>query len=147
MADDDAVNVLNRLLELSRDARDGFLAAADAVNDVALKRLFTTYAHQRGEFLRELEQEVRRLGGTPQRRGSVAAALHRALMNVRAAVAGRDEHAVIAEAERGEAVAQRTYDEALARAGLRPEVRTVIARQAVRVKETRDSLRNLERAA
>jgi uncharacterized protein (TIGR02284 family) len=147
MADDDAISVLNRLIETGRDAIDGFTTAAEAVRDPALKRLFNTYAQQRAELVLELEEEVRRLGGTPPRRGSVSGALHRALMNIRAAVSGGDEHAVIVEAERGENVARRAYEEAASHAGLPEDVRNVIARQAMRVKETYDSLRDLERAA
>lgn len=147
MVDDDAISVLNRLIETGRDAMGGFKTAADSVRDPALKRLFNTYAQQRAEFVRELEEEVRRLGGTPPRRGIASGALHRALMNIRAAVSGGDEHAVIVEAERGENVARMAYEEASSRAGLPEDVRNVIARQAMRVQETHDSLRDLERAA
>jgi uncharacterized protein (TIGR02284 family) len=146
MVDDDAISVLKRLIETGRDAIDGFTTAAEAVRDPALKRLFNTYAQQRAELVRELEEEVRRLGGTPPHRGSLSGALHRALMNIRAAVSGGDD-AVIVEAERGENVARRAYEEAASHAGLPEDVRTVIARQAMRVKETYDSLRDLERAA
>jgi len=147
MVDDDAISVLNRLIETGRDAMDGFKTAADSVSDPALKRLFNTYAQQRAEFVREFEEEVRRLGGMPQRRGSAGGALHRALMNIRAAVSGGDEHAVIVEAERGENAARMAYEEASSQPGLPEDVRNVIARQAMRVKETYDSLRDLERAA
>jgi uncharacterized protein (TIGR02284 family) len=147
MVDDGAISVLNRLIETGRDAMDGFKTAADSVRDPALKRLFDTYAQQRAELVRELEEEVRRLGGTPQGRGSAGGALHRALMNIRAAVSGGDEHAVIVEAERGENVARTAYEEASSQAGLPEDVRNVIARQAMRVRETYDSLRDLERAA
>jgi uncharacterized protein (TIGR02284 family) len=147
MVDDGAISVLNRLIETGRDVMDGFKTAADSVRDPALKRLFDTYAQQRAELVRELEEEVRRLGGTPQGGGSAGGALHRALMNIRAAVSGGDEHAVIVEAERGENLARTAYEEASSQAGLPEDVRNVIARQAMRVKETYDSLRDLERAA
>jgi uncharacterized protein (TIGR02284 family) len=147
MVDDGAISVLNRLIETGRDAMDGFKTAADSVRDPALKRLFDTYAQQRAELVRELEEEVRRLGGTPQGRGSAGGALHRTRMNIRAAVSGGDEHAVIVEAERGENLARTAYEEASSQAGLPEDVRNLIARQAMRVKETYDSLRDLERAA
>lgn len=143
----DVIETLNTLIETCRDAERGFRAAADAVTDPALKRLFTAYAQQHAEFAQELEAEVQRLGGTPQRRGSVAGALHRALMNVRAAISGRDERAVIAEAERGEDAAMSTYREALQIASLPADVRAAIARQAARVEEAHDRLGDLKRAA
>jgi uncharacterized protein (TIGR02284 family) len=146
MANDDVIDTLGRLIETCRDAERGFRAAADAVRDPALERLFSAYARQRAAFAQELEVEARRLGGAPPRRGSVAGALHRAFINLRAAISGRDEGAVIAEAERGEAAAVATYAAAL-RAVLPPEVGAVVARQAARVKEGHDRLRDLKRAA
>ena len=146
MSDDQSVRSLNQLIELARDAVDGFLAASDAVNDLALKRLFATYAQQRIDFIRELEDLVRRLGGVPQQRGSVGGAVHRGLMNIRAAISGRDEHAMLAEARRGEEVAVSTYEQVLERS-LPSDVKHAIERQARRVKETYDSLRDLDRAA
>ena len=147
MPNDDVLETLHRLIETCRDAERGFRAAADAVSDSALKRLFGVYAQQRAEFAQELTSEAARLGGTPPRHGSVTGALHRALINVRAAVSGRDEHAVIAEAERGEDVAVATYGQALQIASLPADVRAVIARQAGRIKETHARLSDLKRAA
>jgi uncharacterized protein (TIGR02284 family) len=146
MADDESIATFNRLIELARDATDGFRAAADAVRDPALARLFATYAQQRADFVRELEDQVRRLGGVPQQRGSVSGAVHRGFINIRAAVSGRDERAMLSEAERGEQVALSTYDEVLQQS-LPQDVRNVITRQARRVKETYDALRDLDRAA
>jgi uncharacterized protein (TIGR02284 family) len=147
MADGEVIDTLNTLIETSRDAENGFHAAAEVVDDPSLKRLFVAYSHQRGEFARELEGQVRRLGGDPQQGGSVAGTLHRAVMNIRAAVSGPDERAVIAEAERGEDAAVRAYEVALRRSALPADVRAVIARQAARVKEAHDRLRDLKRAA
>jgi uncharacterized protein (TIGR02284 family) len=147
MANDDVIRTLNTLVETCRDAERGFQAAANAMSDQALVRLFGVYAHQRAEFARELEAEIVRLGGAAPGHGSVAGALHRALINVRAAVSGHDERAVIAEAERGEDAAIATYDEALQIASLPADVRAVILRQAARVKETHDRLSDLKRAA
>ena len=144
---ENVVTLLQRLMETARDAERGFRTAVSAVDDPAIRRLFAAYAEQRADFARELAEEIRRLGGTPQRRGSVAGALHRALLNLRAAVTGRDEVAVLDEAERGEDAAVRAYREALAVRELPADVRSVIARQAVRVEETHDCLRDLKRAA
>jgi uncharacterized protein (TIGR02284 family) len=147
MAGDAVVETLNTLIETSRDAENGFHAAAEVVDDPSIKRLFSAYAQQRAEFAQELEAEVRRLGGAPQQSGSVAGTLHRAVMNIRAAVSGRDERAVIAEAERGENAAVGAYEAALRRPELPADIRARISRQAARVKEAHDRLRDLKRAA
>lgn len=147
MAQDEVVETLNELGEICRDAERGFRAAAEVIGDPAVRRLFAAYAQQRAEYVRELDDQVIRRRGTPQRRGSVAGALHRALINVRAAISGRDERTVIAEAERGEDAALARYARALERIDLPPDVRGVIARQAAWIKEAHDRLKDLERAA
>ena len=48
---------------------------------------------------------MQRLGGRPEEGGSVSGAVHRGWMNIKDAVAGHDDKAIIAEAERGEDVA------------------------------------------
>jgi uncharacterized protein (TIGR02284 family) len=147
MPNSDVLEALTSLLETCRDAERGFRTAADVVADSALKRLFSAYAHQRAEFARELEGELVRLGGTPPRHGTLAGALHRALMNVRAAIDSREERSVMDEAERGEDAAIAAYAEALQIASLPADLRAVIDRQAARVRETHDRLRDLKRAA
>jgi uncharacterized protein (TIGR02284 family) len=147
MVDRDVVEVLHRLIETCRDAERGFKAAAEAVGDPALERLFLTYAEQRRQFAQELKDEVHRLGGDPPRGGSVLGALHRAVINVRAAVSPQDARAVLLEAQRGEEAAVGAYEDALARASFPADVRAVVERQARLVREACDRLRDLDRAA
>ena len=142
---DDAVDVLNGLIETLKDGENGFRSASEGVEDVNLKRLFESYASQRGEFSAELQSEVDRLGGNPAEHGHAAGAIHRGWINIKAAVTGKDEGAVISECERGEDVAVRNYREALEKA-LPTDVRAVVERQFVQVKEAHDHIRSLERA-
>ncbi len=147
MQSSDVLEALTSLVETCQDAERGFRTAADVVADPALKRLFSVYAHQRAEFADDLERELVRLGGTPQKHGTLAGALHRALMNLRAAIGSREKQIVIEEAERGEDAAIAAYEKALQIASLPADVRAVIDRQAARVRETHDRLRDLKRAA
>lgn len=142
---DDVISVLNNLIETCRDGEKGFRAAAEGVESGELKELFRGYASQRAGFVGELQDEVRRLGGDPERTGSIAAALHRGWMDIKSAVTGRDESAVIKECGRGEDSAVANYSEALD-ADLPANVRTMLERQFAQVKSAHDRLRALERA-
>jgi uncharacterized protein (TIGR02284 family) len=93
-----------------------------------------------------LQAEVRRLGGDPEQTGSVAATLHRGWINLKSAMTGEDETAVLAECERGEDSAVSNYQSALATDDLPADVRAVIERQYVQVQEAHDRIRNLEHA-
>jgi uncharacterized protein (TIGR02284 family) len=113
------------------------------VDDPNLQHLFESYAQQRAEFVAELEQEVDRLGQKPAEGGHLTAALHRGWTNIKAAVTGREEGAIISECERGEDVAVRAYQEALG-TSLAPDLRAIVERQLIKVKEAHDQIRSLE---
>ncbi len=87
-----------------------------------------------------------RLGGDPTQTGSVAATLHRGWINIKSAVTGEDENAVIAECERGEDSAVANYKDALADGNLPADIRSIVERQSAQIKEAHDRIRNLERA-
>jgi uncharacterized protein (TIGR02284 family) len=145
MANADVMETLHRLIETCREAEHAFLAAADAVPDVSIKRLFTAYAAQRARFVTELERELRRLdetAGTTVNSPSFRTSTDRA-----ATLAGLDEDAVLAEIERRAWIVRRTYEDALRVAALPADVRSLIGRQSERVAHTHHALQALKRAA
>ena len=145
MANDNAIPTLNNLIETCKDGEEGFRAAADGVKNSDLRTLFLTYSQQRAQFAAELQNEVRHLGGDPEDSGSVAASLHRGWINIKSAVTGEDEGAIISECERGEDSAVRNYQSAL-NEDLPANIRETVERQYAQVKEAHDRIRALERA-
>lgn len=137
------ISVLNDLIETCRDGQNGFRTAADGVSDPALKSLFNRYSAQRGEFAAELQALVAGLGGSPEKSGSAAAAVHRGWINIKSVVTGKDVGAIVSEAERGEDVAKESYQKALQEL-MSPEVRAVVQRQYSSVIEAHDEVRRLE---
>lgn len=140
-----AISTLNDLIETCRDGENGFRTAAEGVKDAHVKALFQRFARQRTELVKELQEEVRKLGGNPEQRGSVSGSLHRGWMNIKSLVTGRDDAAIIAEAERGEDVAKATYAKAL-QENLPAGVRTLIQTQAEIIRLAHDEVRTLEKA-
>ena len=135
---DDVISVLNDLIETSKDGVNGFRTAAEAVQSGAAKAVFSTRAQLIERAMAELQAEVRRLGGDPERRGSVAGSLHRGWMNLKAAVTGGDDEAIIAECERGEEIAVKNFEDALEK-DLPADVRSIVERQY------RGTLQNLDK--
>ena len=147
MADNDnVISTLNNLIETCKDAQEGFRQAAEGVKNSELKTLFHAYSTQRAQFAGELQNEVRRLGGDPEKTSSTLGALHRGWINIKSAVTGEDEGAVISECERGEDSAVRNYEDAL-RGELPNDLRSLIERQFTEVKAAHDRIRTLERAS
>ncbi|MDQ3818903.1 MAG: PA2169 family four-helix-bundle protein [Acidobacteriota bacterium] len=142
---DKVISTLNNLIETCKDGEQGFRTAADGVKRGDLKTLFNAYSQQRAQFAAELQSEVRHLGGDPERSGSVAATLHRGWIDIKSAVTGEDEGAVISECERGEDSGVRNYEDAL-KEDLPANIRSIIERQFMEIKEAHDRIRALERA-
>lgn len=141
----DVASTLNGLIETLRDGEQGFRTAADGVEDPELKRLFLSLSAQRGEFAGQLEPELLRLGKEPSEHGHIAGALHRGWINLKAAVTGKDEGAIVSEAERGEDIAVKNYREALQK-GLPATLQLIVERQYVQIQDAHDHVRSLERA-
>jgi len=141
----EVAGILNGLLETVRDGENGFRTAANGVDDAELKRLFLSLSAQRAEFAAELESEILRLGKEPAEHGHVAGAVHRGWMDIKAAVTGKDEGAIVSEAERGEDFAVKSFREALQK-GLPAVVQVVVERQYTQIQDAHDHVRSLERA-
>ncbi len=141
----DIGNSLNELLETLRDGEQGFKTAAEAVGDAEIKRLFLSLGSQRAEFAAELEAELLRLGQEPAEHGHAAGVVHRGWINLRSAIAGKDEGPIVSEAERGEDFAVKKFREALQR-GLPAEIQTIVERQYIQIQDAHDHVRTLERA-
>jgi len=140
----DAVgSTLNHLIQTCKDGEEGFKTAAAGVSDLNLQHLLESYSLQRKEFVAELQAEVRRLDQDPTDSGHLGATLHRGWMDIKSVVTGRDETAVIAECERGEDVAIKAYEQALA-ADLPQDLRALVERQFGKIKEAHDQIRSLE---
>ena len=141
---DKVIAILNGLIETCRDGENGFKTAADGLQDPKIKSLFQQYSRQRAEMARELQDEVRRLGGNPEQRGSVAGAMHRGWIDIKSIVTGRDDNAIVAEAERGEDSAKRMYEDAL-QAALYTQTLALVREQSMKVHDAHDRVRALEK--
>ena len=142
---DKVISTLNGLIETCKDGQQGFKTAAEGIKDSSVKSLFHEYSQQRAQFAGELQSEVRNLGGDPENTGSVAAALHRGWIDIKSAVTGKDEHAILSECERGEDSAVSTYQDAL-KEGLPGNLTSTIQRQLMAIQEAHDRVRTLRDA-
>ncbi len=145
MDDQTAISTLNNLIETCKDGEQGFRTAAESLKDQQAKSLFLQYSEQRAQMARELQQEVRVLGGDPEKAGSVAGSAHRGWMNIKSAITGGNDASIIAEAERGEDVAKKAYEDALNQ-GLPPTTLAIVRHQATQIREAHDRVRAMEKA-
>lgn len=142
MDNDDVVDVLNDLIETSKDGEYGFRTSAEYARTDALRTLLQRRADECRQAIGELESLVRRCGGEPQTSGSVAGALHRGWVAMRTKLTDYDHEAILSECERGEDVAMTRYRKALAET-LPEDVRAVVQRQFEGVQRNHDQIRRL----
>jgi uncharacterized protein (TIGR02284 family) len=136
-------SVLNDLIETSKDGEKGFRTSAENVKNPELKQIFLRRAEDCARGAQELEGIVSRIGDKPEHGGSVAGAVHRGWVNLKAAVTGQDDLAILEECERGEDVAKAAYRKALDDEQLPPDIRAVVQKQYDGVLRNHEQVRNL----
>jgi len=142
IGNEDVVDVLNDLLESAHDGEYGFHACAEHAESGALKSIFERHSRECAAAAMELEHEIRRLNGEPASGGTVAGALHRGWVSVKAALSSRDDKAVLEECERGEDAAVARYRKAL-KTTLPVDIHALVERQAQGAQRNHDEVRTL----
>lgn len=143
MPNEKLIFVLNGLIETCKDGEKGFREAADAISIGYYQILFQEYARHRAQFASQLQGEVRKLGGDPDRKGSIAGTFHRGWMNLRSAIHLKHDDSILAECERGENAALRNYQGALS--GILPnDIRSLLEIQCKKIESTLKRIKVME---
>jgi uncharacterized protein (TIGR02284 family) len=141
------VSIIDDLIETLKDGEEGFKQAADSVKDPALKSVFDGYSQQRSTFAAELQRQAHSMGESePETSSSAAGALHRGWINLKSAITKGDDHAILAECERGEDSAVAEYQKAV-NDGLSAPVSEMVSRQYQEIKKAHDHIKTLRDAA
>ena len=143
---DDVVEVLNDLLENSRDGEYGFKTCAEQVESASAKQLFASRAEGCRQAGEQLVGLIRQYGGEPASGGTTAGALHRGWVQVKGAVGADSELSILESCERGEDTAIARYRKAL-KQDLPADVRVVVEQQAAGAQRNHDQIRDLRNAA
>lgn len=142
VSNDQVIDVLNDLLENTRDGEYGFRACAKEVDSAQLKPVFESRASQCASAASELADLIRQLGGTPDEGGTVSGAVHRGWVHVKGAVGANSSLSMLEECERGEDAALARYRKAL-KADLPAGVRLLVQRQADGAQANHDQIKGL----
>ena len=138
------IRTLNGLIATTLDSVDGYTEAAKDAQNGRYVQLFTARAGERRQVVTALQAEVSRLGGNPEDDGTVLAGAPRVFLDLKAAVTGQDDKAVVDEVERGEDHIKAKYEDALKGNDLSPETRAAIERAYGSVRAGHDEMRDLK---
>lgn len=142
---EETIEKVQDLIQINIDSQKGFAEAADKVKDKQIASLFRQLGGERQTNTAELQKIVNFNGEEPQDDGSFKATVHRAWIDVRAALNGGDASVILNEAERGEDAIKELYEEVLKEtAG--SAVNDVLTRQYAKVKAGHDKVRDLRNA-
>jgi len=142
MDENDAISVVENLIETCRDGEKGYRDAAQHVKAADLKAFFNEQSLERSRFAQELEPELDKLGKPDKKvSGSASGAIHRAWIDTKVNL-GAGDKAVLESVEAGEDNAKDTYNKALGGA-LPPSLMEIVRRQAASVQRAHDRVRSL----
>ena len=142
LSNEKVVDVLNDLLETSRDGEYGFRACAEEVDSQQLKPVFTDRAASCAAAANELAELIRRCGGKADEGGTVSGAMHRGWVHVKGSLGADSALSMLEECERGEDTAVAHYRKAL-KQDLPPQVRELVQRQADGAQKNHDQIKAL----
>ena len=132
---EDTARAYNDLVEINKTATKGYQEAAEGVTNPQLKSELGRLSQQRAQFASELSQHASQFGINAQDDSTIegaltdaAAAVHRGWINLKSAITGQDDSAILGECETGDATALKAYETALS-ANLPAQAKSVIEQQ------------------
>ncbi|TGD82624.1 ferritin-like domain-containing protein [Hymenobacter wooponensis] len=137
-------DTLNELLYFVNDRIEGYQRAVDESTDPELSGYYKQLVSQSQLFANELNKALREQGGEQQTSTTMKGKLYRSWMDVKAAVTGSDEKAILGSNVYGEEWAIKAYEDALSDNTLSGSLRQAVQRQYATSKKTYDRLKKLE---
>jgi uncharacterized protein (TIGR02284 family) len=146
MDENNAISVIENLIETCKDGQKGYQDAAAHAKRPDLKTYFNEQSLERARFAGELEAELIRLGKPDKKvSGSVSGTLRRAWIDTKVSLGGGDK-TILESVEAGEDNAKESYQKALS--GSLPDNMTeIIRRQAASVQTAHDKVKRLRNEA
>ena len=135
------ITVLNTLIKTVNDSIQGYQESAKDIGNQRLASMFQDRAMERQKVATMLQAEVGRLGGDPSDGGSILGSAHQIFLDMKSAITGKDDDAILAEVQRGEEYLRDKFDTALANADLGGSTREVVNQAAQSVRQGADAVR------
>jgi uncharacterized protein (TIGR02284 family) len=138
--------ILNTLTATLIDSVEGYQKAAADTTNQRFAEMFNARAQERQQAVTKLQAASAKLGGDPESEGSTTAALHRGWINLKEAVVGRDDQAIVNEVERGEDYLKAKFETALKNADLPADARMAVEEAWTSVRAGHDEMSQLKHA-
>jgi len=137
---------LNTLIGTLIDSIDGYQKAAVDTTNTRFAEMFNARARERQHAVTTLQAAVARLGGNPEDDGTVAGSVHRGWINLKEAVLGKDDEAIVNEVERGEDYLKAKFEAAREHVDLPADARAAVEEAWTSVRAGHDEMSALKHA-
>lgn len=143
----------SELLAIAHTGAKGYQEAAEGASNPQIKAELSQLSQQRAQFESQLQQQASRLGVAGDAVGGVeaavteaAAAVHRGWINLKSAITGQSDSAILGECETGDATALTAYETAL-KSDLPADVRSVVEQQHSQILAAKNKVTQLKSQA
>ena len=138
------ITTLNTLIGTLLDSVEGYQKSAEDIGDQQLGQRFRARAQERQQAVSALQAAVSQLGGNPEDDATLLGGAHRVFVDLKAAVTGRDDKAILNEVERGEDYLKGKFKTALNNADLSPQARAAVDQAWQSVQAGHDEMSRLK---
>ncbi|OGX88847.1 PA2169 family four-helix-bundle protein [Hymenobacter glacialis] len=142
---ENTARAFNDLVEINKTGAKGYQEAAEGVTSPQLKSELSRFSQQRAKFASDLTQHASKLGLNIEDTNTVeglltdaAAAVHQGWINIKSAITGQNDNAILGECETGDSVALKAYETALKSGDLSAEAKSVLEKQHGQVLEAKN---------
>lgn len=141
---DDQIDTLNSLLQTTIDSIDGYENSAKELTSDRLQQIFRENANERQQVAQRLREEIRRLGGEPETSGSAMGKAHHVWEDLKGAISGHDDKAVVKQTEAAEDYLKEQFEDAIEE--LTGDARSLVEQCYQKVRRGHDQISQLKHA-
>ncbi|UFH54092.1 PA2169 family four-helix-bundle protein [Spirosoma sp. KNUC1025] len=144
------VDDLNDLVKINNDRIQGYEKAIEDNKDADLDDLFRHYVIQSQNFRSQLADHIVRIDGlavTDVTSTDVTSKLHRAWIDIKSALTGKDRDSVLSSVEFGENAAVEAYEDAISKDHIPAYIKEDLQKQLSELKASFDKIKALEKVS
>ncbi|GAB3642772.1 PA2169 family four-helix-bundle protein [Spirosoma arcticum] len=147
---EEIVDDLNDLVKINNDRIQGYEKAIEDNEDAQLDDLFRHYVVQSQKFRSQLAEHIVRIDGTAVTDATttdISSKIHRAWIDIKSAVTGKDRDTVLSSVEFGESAAVEAYKSAIEKDHLPAYIKEDLTKQLGELNEAYEKMKALHKAA
>lgn len=145
---EEIVESLNELVKINNDRIQGYEKAVEDTEDTQLDGLFRQMVMQSQNFRSQLADHIVRIDGravTDATSTDFSSKIHRAWIDIKAAVTGKDRDTVLSSVEFGESAAIEAYEDAIEDDHLPAYIKEQLQNQLTELRSALDQVKMLKK--